>query len=129
MKQSRSDILAKTNGRCGYCGVVLDGKFQIDHIVPKYNFYSYAKSGLLPDFIKHLTPLDVEHADNKMAACCSCNNYKSTFSLEMFREQLGLLVGRVNNTNTIYRIAKRFGQIQETPKPIIFYFETLKSNG
>lgn len=54
------------------------------------------------------------------------NNYKSTFGLETFRKEIGLLVERLNKTFTQYKIAKRFGLIEETGIQVEFYFETFK---
>lgn len=62
---------------------------------------------------------------NKYPACFSCNHYKSTYTIEQFREQLGLLVGRLNEHTTIYRIANRYGLIEETNKQVVFYFEKI----
>jgi len=108
MKIDRVKVLAKTNGRCAYCGCELNNKFQVDHIVPQI------RKGE-----------NIHHIDNLLPSCASCNNYKSTFSVEQFRKELGELVRRLNETNTIYRIAKRFNHVQEFVKPITFYFETL----
>jgi len=107
----RKKVLAKTNGKCAYCGCELN-KFQVDHIIPKRNFKGEG----------------VNDISNLLASCASCNNYKNTHSVEQFRIELGELVRRLNDTNTIYRIAKRYGHIEENVKPIVFYFETLKTN-
>ena len=77
-------------------------------------------------FLKHLTVFDQDHIDNLFASCCSCNNYKDTFSLEQFRTEIGHLTERLNSTFTQYKIAKRFGLIEETGNKVTFYFETFK---
>ena len=127
MKIDRKKVLAKTDGHCGYCGVDLtNGRWQVDHIIPKRNFILYYKQGRVPVFLKHLTEYDMNHIDNLLATCCSCNNYKSSMDLELFRSELGELVRRLQKTSTIYRISKRFGHVNETIEPIKFYFEINK---
>lgn len=126
MKPDRKSILAKTNGRCAYCGDLVTGKFQVDHIISQRNFEWHLKNNhKVPAFLSHLKLSDLNHPDNLFAGCCSCNNYKSSMDLETFRKELGLLISRLNKTSTIYRISKRFGNVQEIQKPIVFYFETL----
>lgn len=128
MKKERKAVFDKTNGRCAYCGCDLSGiKWQVDHIINKRNYAHYFANmpNRIPSFLKHLTPGDCEHIDNKLPACASCNNYKSTFDLELFRNELGCIVQRLNDYQPTYRLVKRFGLLQETPKPIVFYFETL----
>jgi hypothetical protein len=128
MKIDRSRIYEKCNGHCAYCGEeILIKDMQVDHIIPKRNFSLQVKNKFnVPDFLKHLAEFDVNHIDNLLPACRSCNNYKSTFHLELFRSELGKLAERLNKTSSIYRISKRFGNIIENNKPIIFYFEKTK---
>jgi len=84
-KINRMELLAKTNGRCGYCGVELNGKFQIDHIICKDLFFGDVKSKFeVPEFLSHLYEFQVNHFDNLMASCASCNNYKSYHRLDLF---------------------------------------------
>ena len=122
----RDAVYAKCAGRCAYCGSELNGKFQVDHVISQRNFEHRIKNQFrVPEFLKHLTLVDVNHIDNLLPACASCNNYKSTHDLEGFRKELGLLIERLNKTSSIYRIAKRFGSIKEMDQPIRFYFEDL----
>lgn len=49
--------------------------------------------------------------------------------LEQFRELIAGFMKHLNNISTQYKIAKRYGLITETEKPVVFYFETVqKSN-
>ena len=126
MKVNRTDVLNKCNGRCGYCGNDLKGKFQIDHIIPQREFWvCIMNKWKIPIFLRHLTIADVNHIDNLMPACGSCNNYKSAKPLETFRSEISELVNRLNKRFTQYKIAKRYGLIQETNIEVKFYFETL----
>ena len=57
-------VLAKTDGRCHICGVVLEStNFQADHV------HSHSAGG--------------NHAENNyLAACFTCNNYRWHYSSE-----------------------------------------------
>lgn len=131
MKSNNKQLLRhiveqKTNGRCAYCGSFLGGKFQIDHMIPKSCFDSSILNGFaVPAHLQHLKVNDVGHLDNLFAACQSCNNYKGSMSLMVFRGEIRLLMGRLNGYINQYRIVKRFGLVEETSKEVVFYFETL----
>ena len=108
-KATRLKVYEKYDGHCAYCGCTLKLKdMQVDHIQSVY-WYNGAN--------------DIE---NYNPACRMCNFYKSTMSVEDFREQLGKILSRLEKT-FIYRVAKRYGVIQEVEKPIVFYFEKERS--
>ena len=97
-------IWQKYGKHCAYCGKTLKYEdMQIDHLIPVY------KGGK-------------DTFDNYMPVCRACNYYKSTFTLEDFREQLGLIRGRLKR-EFIYNLALAYGIVQETEKPARFYFE------
>jgi 5-methylcytosine-specific restriction endonuclease McrA len=122
MKIDRNRVYKKCNGHCAYCGERINIKnMQIDHVIPKHYFKWHIKNKFkVPDFLNCLTEFDVNHIDNLMPSCRSCNNYKSTFGLELFRSELGKLTERLNKTSSIYRIAKRFGNVEETENQLYF---------
>lgn len=103
-KAQRLQVYEKYDGKCAYCGnhISLD-EMQVDHIKP------LALGGA--DDISNFAP-----------ACRMCNYYKSTLTLEKFREQLGLLKGRLEKDFT-YRLALKYGLIRECNRPVIFFFE------
>jgi 5-methylcytosine-specific restriction endonuclease McrA len=82
---------------------------QVDHIISQENFKRdiLHKEVFVPEFLKHLTLEDVNHIDNLIATCRSCNNYKSAYTLENFRRELGLQLERLNK-NTNYKLASRY---------------------
>lgn len=152
-KKDRDIIFNKYGGRCAYCGCELIKGWHVDHIEPvnrlqkrKEGYYKHKETGVkitqdhLPEkwFIDYIyvrpglvydkmqNP-ERDTLDNSMPSCHSCNNYKNTFDLETFRKQIGLLISRLNKSITQYKIVKRYGLIQETAKPVIFYFETVQS--
>lgn len=105
-KKIRELIYSKYSGHCAYCGCELEYKdMQVDHINSVY------LGG-------------IDSVDNYNPACRMCNFYKSTLSIEEFRKQLGLLLGRLEKT-FIYRLARKYGLIKEIDKDIKFYFERL----
>lgn len=104
-KHIRLKVYQKYNGHCAYCGCQLALKdMQVDHI---YSVYRYNGAN------------DIE---NYNPACRMCNFYKSTMPIEDFKKQLGKLTSRLEKT-FIYRLAKKYGLIQEVEKPVKFYFE------
>ncbi len=126
-KINRQEILDKFSGHCAYCGEEIDlKKMQVDHVIPQYLFdRKFDMQKKAPKFLKHLNESNKDHVDNLFPACRVCNNWKNTHSLEQFRKEIGEQIRRLNEYNSNYRFAKRYGLIQETPKKIVFYFETL----
>lgn len=127
MKIDRINIYNRMNWKCWYCWINITLKeMQVDHIIPQRNFKRdiYYKEFNIPNFLKHLDFWDINHIDNLICACRSCNNYKSAFTLEDFRKELWLQIERINK-NANYKLAKRYWLIKEIKKEIIFYFETL----
>lgn len=114
----RKLVYEKYNGHCAYCGRPLEYKdMQVDHIKPAFHNWNYvdkerwAKGHYGDDSIENLNP-----------SCRSCNYYKSSLSLESLRRELGELLRRLDKV-FIYRLAKRYGLIEEHPQDIKFYFE------
>jgi hypothetical protein len=104
MTLSRAKILAKTQGRCAYCGVPLKGhNWERDHVKPLVRFHNVRFS-----FGGRNGCKNPEHhtADNLVAACKPCNRSKGACDLESWRASLKWLGA--------------------TPlKPVVFWFERL----
>ena len=132
-KNDRYKIYNKYDGHCAYCGSEIKYKeMQVDHIIPQANFFNWMRNfeanGFhygIPEFLKHLTYLDLNHWDNLNPSCRKCNKHKDTFPLETFRKEIELQVERLNSTSTQYQRAKRYGLVQETKNEVVFYFEKL----
>lgn len=65
---------------------------------------------------------------NQMPSCPSCNINKHSMSHEDFRNLIAGFINSLNRDSTQYKIAKRYGLIKETIKPIQFYFERVSAN-
>lgn len=107
-KPQRAAILSKTSGKCAYCGVELTGRWHVDQYRERYPV----------DF-------DVNHPDNLMPSCCSCNNYKNGNPLESFRKSIARQIEILRRDRPTFRLAERYGLIKCEPKEVVFYFETL----
>ena len=103
-KAVRKQVYEKYDGHCAYCGRPIEYKeMQVDHI--KAHYLGGA------DELANYNP-----------ACRMCNFYKSTMSIENFRKELKKLQGRLKKVY-IYRLALRYGLVEEKENDIVFYFE------
>ena len=126
-KNTRKKVEEKCKGRCAYCGEKLGKKWTVDHVIPQRNFLFHVKNKFkVPWFLEHLKETDVNHVDNLLPACQSCNNYKSAFDLETFRYELSQLPIRLMKYSTQFKISTRFGMVKTSTKKIEFYFEKIK---
>lgn len=109
-KKTREQVYQMFNGHCAYCGCKLEFKdMQVDHLIPVWSQNGSSE------------------LENLMPACRMCNFYKSTYSLDDFRKNLETLHERLQKT-FIYRLALKYGLIEEHKKKIKFYFEKEKEN-
>lgn len=124
-KEKRIEIYEKCNGKCAYCGNDISLKeMQIDHIIPQRNFEMHVKNKYkIPTFLTHLTIDDLNDNDNLLPACRVCNGWKSTYHLDLFRSEIEEQTKRLNERSSNYRMAKKYGLIEETKIPVVFYFE------
>lgn len=120
MKIDRQAVYQKYNGHCGYCGCELAYKeMQVDHIVSQFHYK-------LKIHTKY-TDKDMNDFSNLMPTCRVCNKWKSAQSLEHFRKEIAQQIKRLNEYSANFRFAKKYNLVQETPHPIVFYFETINS--
>jgi 5-methylcytosine-specific restriction endonuclease McrA len=136
-KKDRQLIYDKYGGRCAYCGDPLQKGWHVDEIEPVKRGWEYVldTSGnrvydeenqrwkTIPT-IQHPERLTIS---NQNPACPSCNINKHSGSLEDFRAAIKQFVQSLNRYNVQYKVAKRYGLIQETQNEVIFYFETLNA--
>ena len=117
-KVDRQMIFNKYAGHCAYCGCELPERWHIDHIKP-------VRRNLFDGTMKH-PENDVE--ENLMPSCPSCNINKHSLSLEEFRKLISGFINSLNRDSTQYKIAKRYGLVEEIDKPVVFYFETIRAD-
>ena len=149
-KEKRKFIYDKYNGHCYLCGCELKGRFHVDELLPVKRKWKLLKAGYYHKIIKQMKPIEHRamndhgyefkdsrlvadgmeyperlHIDNQMPACPSCNINKHSMSLEDFRKLIQGFVVSLNRDSVQYKVAKRYGLITETKKPILFYCETI----
>ncbi len=145
-KKEREQIRNKFSNRCYLCGCQLGKSFHIDHIEPvgrrrKYipghyedkdgNHVYVNMTGDLK-YVQGKYILDgYDYPDrlvtsNLNPACASCNINKHQMSIEQFREQIKGFLNHLNNHSTQYKLSRRYGLVEQTDKPVVFYFETLQ---
>lgn len=114
-KEKRQQVFNKYNGKCAYCGCDLKlNSFHVDHIEAKFR-------GTPQEYLKRIKGSD--KLENFNPSCPSCNSSKSTFQIEDWRKELCLKLKRLHRDNSSYRIALRFGMIEEKETKVLFYFE------
>ena len=116
-KKTRMTLYEAYYHKCAYCGCKMDYKdMQIDHIKSVY---------INTDIKKSMTDEDMYDIRNLLPACRQCNFYKSSMELEDFRKRLTTTMMENLRKGFTYRLALKYGLIEECVKPIQFYFETL----
>ena len=116
-KKTRIALYEKYNHKCAYCGCDLEYKdMQVDHVKSVY---------ANTDFKQTMTEEEMYSEENFLPSCRQCNFYKSTMSLEDFRKRIRITMMDNLRKNFGYRLALKYGLIEECPKDIVFYFETL----
>ncbi len=112
----RKIVLEKFDSKCSYCGLELTLRtLQIDHIKPKRRHIKgyYGKCEI----------------ENFNPSCGSCNSSKGSLDLEIWRNELSLKKERIIRDSSTFRSLQRFGLVEFTNKPVVFYFEKIKNNG
>ncbi len=119
-KANRSEILAKCNGRCAYCGGEITLKsMQVDHVEPVFRNHSDAQLKW------YGRDRGTDSPENLLPSCARCNRWKSTFTLEQFRKIVESSVDRLERDTPNFRLARDFGIIEVKKDQVVFYFEKL----
>ena len=113
-KEFRDSIRAKYQDKCAYCGIDLNDSFHCDHVLPIHR----RKNGTC-------RYPERDHYDNIVGSCAQCNLAKKQLSIEGFRTRLRRKLIQLNKLAN-FRLAKVYGQVQETPTKIVFWFEKVK---
>jgi 5-methylcytosine-specific restriction endonuclease McrA len=117
-KINREEIYNKCNGHCAYCGVKITIKqMQVDHIEPHWHTLTEIQAQ------KSKIKKGSHEIENLNPSCSRCNKWKSTYSLESFRNVIETSLVRLERDTPNFRLARDYGLLTETPKRIKFYFE------
>jgi CRISPR/Cas system Type II protein with McrA/HNH and RuvC-like nuclease domain len=120
-KINREEIYNKCNGHCAYCGVEITIKqMQVDHIEPHWHTLTETQAQ------KSKIKKGSHEIENLNPSCSRCNKWKSTYSLESFRNVIETSLIRLERDTPNFRLARDYGLLTETPKRIKFYFEIIK---
>ena len=106
-------------GKCAYCGNPLSKTFHADHVAPIYRGWADATKP------RH-SGKDVE--ENLFPACPRCNIRKSVLSVEAFRDEIAMQLKRLRRDSSAFNLAEDFGIVQETGKPVVFWFEKYRGS-
>jgi len=101
-------VYEKYGGCCAYCGKEIEFKdMQVDHIVPK------RRDGT-DDF------------DNLNPACRRCNHYKSSLTLEGFRDTIEKIPEKLMGREYIFKVGVDYGFFEPWRRKVTFYFEEME---
>lgn len=128
-KNIRTQIFNKYNGKCAYCGDPLQKGWHVDEIEPVRRNTRWNSEKRRYEICKEKPYSHPERMciENQNPSCPSCNINKHSLSLEEFRNLIKGFMKHLNEVNTQYKIAKRYGLIQETNIDVKFYFETIST--
>lgn len=128
-KLQREELRMKFGGRCAYCGCDLPEKgWHADHVEAIYRKLEVDEDARSKGKWKLKQTGEVfrpanDTLDNLFPSCAPCNLFKSVLDIEEFRRQIAYQAERALKTSVNFRTAERFGQVQITPNPIVFWFE------
>lgn len=131
MKIDRQAVFNKFGGKCAYCGCELQKGWHVDHVEPCRRLTEYVKKPdewmWVPKVVGYSNP-EANHPDNYYPSCPSCNINKHSDTIEGFRQSITGYLRSLNLRNVQYKMAKKYSLVEETDKPVIFYFETIKQH-
>ena len=117
-KNTRKKVFDKYGGRCAYCGCKIKlSSFQIDHLVPRCAVKNKKYYG------NKATEEYIYSFKNLMPSCNSCNDYKRSNKLEVFRNvYLKNLSNRLRES-FLFHVAEKYGIVEVKDWDGKFYFE------
>lgn len=117
-KINREDVWLKYGKRCAYCGKEISIKeMQVDHIEPHWHTITEKDANRLK--IKKGS----HEFDNLNPSCARCNKWKSTYSLEEFRNVIQTSIMRLERDTPNFRLSRDYGLVEVKNNPVCFYFE------
>lgn len=132
-KAQREAVRSMFGGRCAYCGLPLPERWHVDHMEPVVRELLTKQTARGTYRLVSGDPIYPERDTmaNYMPSCPPCNISKHSMTIDVWRRWLAGHINSLNEYTPIYRLAKRYGLIQETGAQVVFYFERLAtpSNG
>jgi len=128
-KKIRSQVYAKTEGHCYYCGKdIKENEMQVDHIKP------FSLNDLSSDISIETVKKEIQlrnELDNLVPACPLCNRFKSNYGLEDFRRCIKHSIKIVRkrkhplnaDNDKIYSLYHLESAKDEDSADVRFYFE------
>ena len=127
-KKTRDLVKSKYNNKCAYCGCELVKGWHADHIEPIVRDSKWNREKGRFEQAGTCRKPENETLENYNPSCASCNIQKNSFTVEQFRSNIKQFVNSLNQYNTQYKFAKRYGLVTETDIEVKFYFETVGSH-
>ena len=121
-KAQREQLKNKFGGHCAYCGCDLGDKWHADHIEAVKRDIIHVGGGKLVS--GEMTRPHLDTIENMNPACVPCNLNKSSMSIEGWRGVLGGYRKALIRDSHTFRHSLRFGLVEFTDKPVVFFFET-----
>ena len=124
-KSQREQVRQMFDGRCAYCGEPLPKRWHADHVEPVIRELVIKETVCGTYRLASGKPIRPEFdvLGNFMPSCPPCNISKHSMTLEIWRGWLAGHIKSLNAYHPIYRLAKKYGLVQETAAPVVFYFE------
>lgn len=121
-KAQRARLREMFGGRCAYCGCELGSRWHADHVeaVERKSIHVPGKGFVMTG---ELWKPENDHIGNMMPACVPCNIDKLNSSVEEWRRKLHRGPEVLLRNYATYKHSLRFGLIEVTAKPVVFYFE------
>jgi len=119
-KDIRKLVHEKCEGHCAYCGKEISMRqMQVDHIEPHWHTMTEQEAE------KYNIVKGSHDISNLNPSCARCNKWKSTWTLEQFRDVIKTSLDRLERDTPNFRLAKDYGLLTINEKPVIFYFERI----
>lgn len=116
LQKNREMVYAKYDGHCAYCGCKLELEETEVSYIKAYRMYSHD--------CRDQVLFRLNDFDNLMPSCKMCNFYKGDRDVEYLRNYLqGKTVERMQRPSE-YKLALKYGLIEEHIHPIRFFYET-----
>ena len=129
-KKQRGEVFAKSDGRCWYCGCELPEKgWHADHVEPVIRETIPVRDTSNSPYSHKLVQTgdcykpERDTIENIVPACAPCNLFKATFTVDEFRRELEAQIERARRSSVNFRTAERFGLLEVTKAPVVFWFE------